>query len=666
MAAILRVRDKDGNVIDVPAITGGKGENVQSNWEQNDSESPEYVKGRTHWTEKTKIEISKSFNEISSDNVLSSKIANDIYSKLGYDNVNFSESVGVMLCNVDSTASFIPSDEDLYYQIPENVIDGTVRSEPTQFTLKTVSYGDNKVYVYDVGAAPVRYTSDVGAVVIPETFEFDGEEYPKGIYFTEIRYSDYQMASAKLIHSEESVHKLDKKYLPDDISTGDASTIVKLTDDSTASEIYEKVEAIYLRGESPSLMDSASYMLYSCLLAEPKSEFFAFGITLVRAVNNEPYIHVDVIYLTPTAIDTAVMDVPIIPMQGAGEDQDGRQGEVPKPSAGDQNKFLRGDGTWSDALPASGEYGQVLQKNEYCNEGAEWVNFPLELFNAEGKTFDQVIGAYENGKICYVQYAGTKLLNNGYSGSQNPFMFFGVNANNEILTATLSTNNEWTFGERGNFNVATLEQSLTDEQKAQARTNIGAGTSDFSGSYNDLTDKPDISSGYTLPVASSSTLGGVKIGDGISVGDDGTISASGGSDDTTPFRLIRTISVTSDDGVSNVEISTDSDGNTFELNEAYAIVTSKSNYGAYAYAALSVNGHVVGEDRGGGVHLAHFFKFLGRWVASYTNYDYSAGGFGNIWGLGHKNYMLNILPDNPKITSLTFNYVACEMEVWGR
>lgn len=41
---------------------------------------------------------------------------------------------------------------------------------------------------------------------------------------------------------------------------------------------------------------------------------------------------------------------------------------------------------------------------------------------------------------------------------------------------------------------------------------------------------------YTLPIASSTTLGGVKIGSGISVGDDGTISASGGGS-TTP-RLI--------------------------------------------------------------------------------------------------------------------------------
>lgn len=40
--------------------------------------------------------------------------------------------------------------------------------------------------------------------------------------------------------------------------------------------------------------------------------------------------------------------------------------------------------------------------------------------------------------------------------------------------------------------VKTTAQTLTDEQKAQARTNIGAGTSSFSGSYNDLSDKPTI------------------------------------------------------------------------------------------------------------------------------------------------------------------------------
>lgn len=42
--------------------------------------------------------------------------------------------------------------------------------------------------------------------------------------------------------------------------------------------------------------------------------------------------------------------------------------------------------------------------------------------------------------------------------------------------------------------VKTTAQTLTDAQKSQARTNIGAGTSSFSGNYDDLTNKPSIPS----------------------------------------------------------------------------------------------------------------------------------------------------------------------------
>lgn len=45
--------------------------------------------------------------------------------------------------------------------------------------------------------------------------------------------------------------------------------------------------------------------------------------------------------------------------------------------------------------------------------------------------------------------------------------------------------------------VLYTEQTLTNNQKQQARQNIGAGTSDFNGNYNDLTDKPTISDGQT-------------------------------------------------------------------------------------------------------------------------------------------------------------------------
>ena len=48
-------------------------------------------------------------------------------------------------------------------------------------------------------------------------------------------------------------------------------------------------------------------------------------------------------------------------------------------------------------------------------------------------------------------------------------------------------------------------QSLTDAQKTQARNNIGAGTSSFSGSYNDLSNKPTIPT--SLPIKLQGTNG---------------------------------------------------------------------------------------------------------------------------------------------------------------
>ena len=56
------------------------------------------------------------------------------------------------------------------------------------------------------------------------------------------------------------------------------------------------------------------------------------------------------------------------------------------------------------------------------------------------------------------------------------------------------TPDEVGLGNVGNFKaVSTVaNQELTDTEKANARSNIGAGSSSFSGSYNDLTDKPDI------------------------------------------------------------------------------------------------------------------------------------------------------------------------------
>ena len=61
------------------------------------------------------------------------------------------------------------------------------------------------------------------------------------------------------------------------------------------------------------------------------------------------------------------------------------------------------------------------------------------------------------------------------------------------------------------------QQTLNDTQKAQARENIGAGTSNFSGSYNDLTDKPAGGGGVT---SWGNATGDIVLGDGFYFNDD--------------------------------------------------------------------------------------------------------------------------------------------------
>lgn len=54
------------------------------------------------------------------------------------------------------------------------------------------------------------------------------------------------------------------------------------------------------------------------------------------------------------------------------------------------------------------------------------------------------------------------------------------------------------------------EGVIPEVPAAPTADTIGAGTSSFGGSYNDLTDKPTIPEAYVLPAATAEALGGVK------------------------------------------------------------------------------------------------------------------------------------------------------------
>ena len=77
------------------------------------------------------------------------------------------------------------------------------------------------------------------------------------------------------------------------------------------------------------------------------------------------------------------------------------------------------------------------------------------------------------------------------------------------------------------------EQTLTEEQKQQARENIGAGTSSFSGSYDELTDKPELPSTWVTSVGG--LTGKVNIGKGITTS--GTSLVTSQYADLTSYRL---------------------------------------------------------------------------------------------------------------------------------
>ena len=121
--------------------------------------------------------------------------------------------------------------------------------------------------------------------------------------------------------------------------------------------------------------------------------------------------------------------------------------------------------------------------------------------------------------------------------------------------------------------VKVTAQTWSDGQKAQARTNIGAGTSNFSGNYNDLTNKPNIPdvsgkadkvSGATnghlagLNASGNLTESGKKASDfataaqggkadtAVQPGDLATVATSGNYNDLTNLPLIPAAQIQSD------------------------------------------------------------------------------------------------------------------------
>lgn len=127
-------------------------------------------------------------------------------------------------------------------------------------------------------------------------------------------------------------------------------------------------------------------------------------------------------------------------------------------------------------------------------------------------------------------------------------------------------------------------QTLTDTQKTQARTNIGAGTSNFSGSYNDLRDQP------TIPTVNNATLTIQKNGTTVK-----TFTANASSNVTANITVpIKTSDLTNDAGFITGITSSD-----VTTALGYTPGTSNLTIGTTSSTASAGN-HVHGNITNGG------------------------------------------------------------------
>lgn len=149
--------------------------------------------------------------------------------------------------------------------------------------------------------------------------------------------------------------------------------------------------------------------------------------------------------------------------------------------------------------------------------------------NIEGKPQTFTPSAHTHVVSDISDFPSFKTINNqSIIGSGN------INISGEAITYTFAD------GDNGNFTVTPssgIPQLVSIGKPATAGTADSVAWSGVSGkpsfatvatsgSYNDLTNKPSIPSAYTLPTASASVLGGVKVGSGLNVAPDGALSVN--------------------------------------------------------------------------------------------------------------------------------------------
>lgn len=193
--------------------------------------------------------------------------------------------------------------------------------------------------------------------------------------------------------------------------------------------------------------------------------------------------------------------------------------------------------------PEGGTNGQVLKKT---SNGIKWANDEKGFELPEGGTDGQVLKKSGNDAVWADDDAGeditidSVLSDSSINPVQNKVIKKALDNKadeNHTHTSEDITDLQDKLNNKANVNHTHSHTDIDDwdtelSKKANSTHNHTVSqVTDIaevakSGSYNDLSDKPTIPTAYNLPIASASQLGGIKIGVGLEITQDGTLNVT--------------------------------------------------------------------------------------------------------------------------------------------
>lgn len=107
--------------------------------------------------------------------------------------------------------------------------------------------------------------------------------------------------------------------------------------------------------------------------------------------------------------------------KGASSTANGKHGMVPAPSIGDEDKYLKGDGSWAeldipDPIPTGGFAGQVLTKNTDADKDASWAGGIYYFVNEASADAAVAAGVLKEGAMI-ITPGGVGVIDTGGGGS---------------------------------------------------------------------------------------------------------------------------------------------------------------------------------------------------------------------------------------------------------